>query len=107
MGLASIKKGNFLELTHDGSTAWKWNDSSHGWSDFDKMRLKYIMWIPNAANDVISIKDGSIVGPRIFYAKAADVYDQRIIYMPNKDVQPVIDESATTGADQVIVFCVR
>ena len=107
MSLASVIDGKYLELTHDASTAWTWNTATHGWGSSSKyVILIRILWIPNATDDVISIKNGGTSGPTIFYAKAVDVYDQRIVYFDGEVCQPVIDESVTTGADQVVCFTV-
>ena len=107
MALASVKDGKYLELTHDASTAWQWNDASHGWGAASKyIILRRILWIPNATDDVICIRNGGTAGPIIFYAKAADAYDQRVEYFDGEVCNPVIDASTTTGADQIVCFTV-
>jgi hypothetical protein len=108
MSLASKIDGKYLELTHDGSTAWQWNTATHGWgSKAQFVALERIMWIPNATDDVICIRNGGIAGPIILYAKAVDVYDQRIVYFNGEICQPVIDESTTTGEGQIVCFTIR
>ena len=107
MALSSVKDGKYLSLTHDASTAWTWQDTSHGWGDVAFVKLSRILWVPNAADDVICVKNFSTSGPIIFYAKAADAYDQRIVYFYGEKVRPVIDQSVTTGANQVIHFSVE
>ena len=107
MALASVTDGKYLELTHDAATAWQWNTATHGWGVHSKhVILRRIMWIPNATDDVICIRNGGVAGPIIFYAKAADAYDQRIVYFDGEVCNPVIDQTITTGADQVVCFTV-
>jgi hypothetical protein len=104
MALAVVKDGKILELTHDAATAWTWDDATYGWPGMKFVRIDYIHWIPNAADDVICIKNQSTSGPILFYAKAADTYDQRIVYFYGASFRPVIDESTTTGVDQIVIF---
>lgn len=80
MSLASVKNGQYLSLTHDASTAWTWQDTTHGWGNVGYLKINYIHWVPNATDDVICIKDGSTSGPIVFQAKAENAYDQRILY---------------------------
>ncbi len=107
MAITSVRDYKFISVTHDAATAWTWQDATHGWGNIDFVQLDYILWIPNATDDVIHIKNGSTSGPTIFYAKAVDVYDQRIVYFYGKKCCPVIDQTPTTGASQVICFAIK
>ena len=108
MSLSVKKDGKILELTHDAATAWTWQDATYGWGTGSQfLRVLYIHWIPAATDDVICIRNQSTSGPILFYAKAADVYDQRIIYYYGETFRPVIDQTTTTGAGQIIVFFVK
>ena len=108
MALESVRDGKILELTHDATTAWTWQNTSHGWgAGSSYLKISHIHWIPNAADDVICIHNNSKSGPIIFYAKAADVYDQRIVYFYGAALQPVIHETTTTGADQKVIIFVK
>jgi hypothetical protein len=108
MAITSKRDGKVLEVTHDGSTAWTWQDASHGWgAGCQYVRLYSINWIPTATDDVCCIRNRSTSGPIIFYAIAADAYDQRVEYYDGLDLQPVIDETLTATAGEIIVFTVK
>ena len=108
MSLTVKKDGKILELTHDAATAWTWQDATYGWGTASQfLRIRYIHWIPAATDDVICIRNESTSGPIVFYAKAADAYDQRIIYYHNAPFRPVIDQTTTTGAGQIVVFFIK
>ena len=108
MAITSKKDGQTVEVTSDSSTAWTWQDASHGWGTKSPfVRLYSIHWIPAATGDVCCIRNATTSGPIIFYAKAADAYDQRIVYYDGRNLKPVLDQSTNSGAGQLVVFMVK
>ena len=68
------------------------------------VRVHAIMFFPAATNDVCVIEDAT-TGARIFYAKAADAYDARIVYLNGVKVRPLLDFSdGTYTAGSTVVF---
>ncbi len=104
--------GNFLQIK--GLDAdWSLPGDLDAFFDETGLRVKSIKFIPSATNDVMVIKEAdpgyattaaiiaaqSTTAPELFYAKAVDVYDQRIEYFggdKGKVIRPFIDISDCT-----------
>lgn len=68
------------------------------------VRVHAIMFFPAATDDVCSIEDAT-TGAVIFYAKAADAYDARVLYLNGVKIRPMMDFSdGTYTAGSTVVF---
>lgn len=71
-------------------TAWTW--TTH-WTDNRHARgikVDYILFNPGATGDIVTIHEGSASGPVIVRFVAADIYDQRIIYLDGALIRPYL-----------------
>lgn len=94
-------KTSIVTVTLDAATAWTWAADVAA----ETVYIMRIMWLPNAASDVIEILDGA-GGPVLFYSKAADDTDQRTVDFPRVLCAPVLNETTTTGANQRVTLFV-
>lgn len=98
--------GGTIQLTAIDAD-WKWTDDQLTAGKYDKgVRLNYILFVPYATNNYVSVKEGSDTGPEIFPAvSATSASDSRIIYFHGAKKKPVLDYSASsveTGASVII-----
>jgi hypothetical protein len=83
---------------------WSWTDA-FGSADHGQP-LQSITFLPGAADDFLSVKEGSATGPEIFPpVKCADEYDVKVKYFNGVIRRPVLDISASTiSAGGLVIF---
>jgi hypothetical protein len=85
--------GSTVTITLDGSTNWVWSSEL----PFpDGVRLKWILFHPSAANDVLVIREASTSGAEIFRVKCSADTDDRVLYYKGAFLRPVIKAADCT-----------
>jgi len=79
----------------------QWKSNHHA---VNGVSVYAIIFHPAATDDVCVIEDAD-TGASIFNIKAADAYDDRIIYLENKKLKPFLDVSdGTYTAGSFVIF---
>jgi hypothetical protein len=76
-----VVTGRTIDITFDGSTTYDIAaDTNLAVLPSNGMKIKSLEFIPAATDDVITVRNGAATAAAMFYAKAADAYDQKAIY---------------------------
>ena len=98
MANTTTTDGNFIEITLDGSTDWRWDADMDAFFRIPTgVMIRSIGFKPSAANDVMVIRENGVDGAAIFSVKCADTTDDRVKYFnPPRKIRPVIDATDIT-----------
>ena len=95
--------GRFINIAFDNATDWLLSTEFPDSADVG-LFVKSITFIPNASDDKLVIRNGSITGTVIYSEKATGPYDTRIRNFGGACIKPYIESTDCSTASCVAVI---